>query len=433
MSTIHDLRATLDREAATVHETTGVTATDRVSAVRGRARVVRRRRAAGGALAVAVVVGAVAVSIGPPEANDPPVAERTVLGLDAPPVVSAQGWTYRFQDARGEASSDRVDVSVDGTDAGVLVTWATTGAEQAVEVLLDGETYWTSETADFADHVVVPEGFAGRVSVTGEEPGVVVATYAVDGSRLPAGPDGAGVVLRETTGDRTLIAGEVAAAGATELAVDYVVPARAVELAWSCDGLPSGAAVHLQLADGDGDVTIDSCQRAADPALDQVLSLPGGRTLSEGDEEQARIWVTDGMDGPRLDPEDHPGARLALGVYAPGADRVDVVAGEEPVVVESYGHTWRVRSVLRDARGRSVQLSGDGPWLATAVADIRGRGGVRVRTDDEVLHRLQTRAQGRVALPLLLVQPGTERLQLDVTGERVQVRDSAVVVYERVD
>ena len=57
MSTVHDLRETLDRHAGTLP---GDGARDRAVAVRERVRVVRRRRRAGGGLAAAAALAAVA-------------------------------------------------------------------------------------------------------------------------------------------------------------------------------------------------------------------------------------------------------------------------------------------------------------------------------------------------------------------------------------
>ena len=58
MNTLQDLRSTLDAHAA---EVTDSPSAMRVAAVAGRARVVRRRRAAGIAAAVVMVAGAVTV------------------------------------------------------------------------------------------------------------------------------------------------------------------------------------------------------------------------------------------------------------------------------------------------------------------------------------------------------------------------------------
>ena len=110
MNTLQDLRSTLDLHAADVTDTS---AAERVASVAGRARVVRRRRAAGVAAAAVLAVGTATAITTIPGGGDLRPAE-------APASMTSLGWRYELADTVTE-DGDRAELELQQYDLPRLV------------------------------------------------------------------------------------------------------------------------------------------------------------------------------------------------------------------------------------------------------------------------------------------------------------------------
>ena len=127
MNTLDDLRSTLDRHASGLPDAALV---DRAAAVRGRVRVVRRRRQAGVGGVAAAVVAAVALttSLG---GRPAPVADRTLAGHVAP-LTDALARLHLHVHAGAAGRRDRPAATSRPPSARSCSTWATSGPDDRV-------------------------------------------------------------------------------------------------------------------------------------------------------------------------------------------------------------------------------------------------------------------------------------------------------------
>lgn len=361
MNTLQDLRATLDQHAAEVGDDL---TSARVAAVHGRARVVRRRRAAGvGAAAVLAVVVATAVALGPRPAPGPAAAPESLTAL---------GWRYQLDDT-ASSGSDRVVLELPASDLPRLVSWSTRGPDQAV-VVRWSDRRAASEVADYGDFVQVPRGFEGAVSVSGPE-GLALASYVVDASVSPEGVGDGLTTFREDVAGIDLLGAAAGEAGQASVAVDLRPGRGMVWLGYYCEGLPAGARMHVGWVGERGDLVFGGCDSgdSFDPGGSVGIGLPPGRWADE--DATLRLWVT--RDGRPVEDGEVPGLRLGLGAYTDSSPPTVVAGIGLRDRIEHEGHVWALVDVAVGGAGEvpRIETPADGTFLVTEA--VRGRGTVR--------------------------------------------------------
>jgi hypothetical protein len=355
MTSLTDLRSTLDEHAETVGDTETIA---RLSAVHHRVAAVRRRRRAVGAagLATVVAVAAGAALSTRPDRDAQPVGP-VVLGQRAPGLMSSLGYTYRAT-GESEVFDGSGRLTVKATSAPRLVSWTTSDPDAVVRIRLGSGDTWTSDRSGFHDFFSVPADRAGTLRVSASHGSVGVATYDL----TDAAPDGYthdGITYRETVAGRDLLGAVVGDAGQAEASTTVVLPRGLASLSPICTGAPPGLRLHVDMA---GDVaTFGACDDTStfDPAGAGGYS---GGYAQPGRSVVARVYVTRGAHSTTPVPQGrYPDLRIGLGVY--GTDDRTVVAGEDVArEVESGGHTWSLTAT------RSAQ---QGPLRVPAAGEDR--------------------------------------------------------------
>ena len=394
MSTLDDLRTTLDRHASGLPDDH---LTDRTGAVRARVRVVRRRRRAGAAGALAVVlavVGGAVLGLGSPDRS----ADRELAGATAPSTLRSLGYTYAF--ARGVEGDGSATVRLAASDRPRLVSWATSGRDRVTVTGPYGERY-DSRAGDFGDFQVVPGGDAVRVTVTGERVGEVgLAVYEPTGA-APPGVTVDGVTYRDQVGDQRLVGAAIGPAGENRVSGRVRVVGGRLRAKIMCSGFDGTAWVHLEIA-GRPAGTLggrEACQRAGDdPGAEGSYTVPrltdyaaAGETVEVSVTVTARQAVTSA-------PVTGDDLRVGFGLYRPGA-RVRVGGQQLDRVVEDGGHTYRVLTSV-DVRTRSTEVTGlpaRGRLVFAVTYASDGLSGVRVRHGGHVLGLGRSSAGGTIS------------------------------------
>ena len=338
MSTMDDLRSTLDRRAAalTDHDLHA-----RPVAVRERIRVVRRRRrAAVGGLA-AVVVGATALTLSFGGGRQVPVADRTLAGHVAPGTMRSLGYTYTF--AQGRQGEGKVQLHLAASEQPSLVSWATSGPDDEVTLRGVGERPRTVTADDFGDFVFVPPRRGGTVTVTGEG---VVAVAAYDLSGSAPGDTHDGITFRDDVAGQRLLADAIGDPGEADLSLDLSTGGGALPVSYMCSGGPNDAWLHFSI-NGRQAVFGNGCD---DPIFDPVGS---GRFTTYPDADEARslrlrMWVTHGEKG---DVVEDPDLRIAVGAYSPAPSVGRLAGSPVPATAEHDGHLWRLVDTKAGAAG----------------------------------------------------------------------------------
>ncbi len=349
MSTLHDLRETLERHADGIDDTGRH---DRAVAVRGRVRVARRRRTAAGAVAAALVVtGGVAgvASLRGPASVDP--ADSTVVGVTVPERVDIHGFPYELTGGDPiEGEADRLRVPLSGTRAVSLV--ADGLGSGSVTLYADGEPI-VREFGSDAVSLPVPIPGSGaqstlRVELEGAPPGatVGVALYAAT-DELAVGVDDGSVVFRRSVGDAQLLTAAFAEPDEAMASVSFTAPLADVTLTAHCRTEERGLWLRVEL---DGELTQHGqCGDGADRDA-------GGSSWSGGGEASrphtVTAYVTRGRAGAVV--ED---AEVGLGVAAYTRGRTVRLGGADVAsVVEHAGRTWRLDTDASRAAGASGRV-----------------------------------------------------------------------------
>lgn len=343
MNTIDDLRATLAGHAE-LHDD-GLT--DRLRAVDGRVRTVRRRRAAvaGGTAAVVLagVAGGVAILNRPDGGND-----NLLVGAPVPATIIATGYTFDFVDGvESEAGEHTLRIRLPGSDEPRLVSWATEGESQRVEVEAKWSAGFVSGQDDFEDFVWIPQGSASWVEVTADSR-VALATYEL-GDEPPAGYTKDGVTFRQQAEGMELVAAVVADRGDTSVDLTFTVPDARLYITDVCqvtdyDRRGTGPWMNLDF-DDDGGIG-SGCGPLDDgwsDGGDGSAWFPDRAQFRPGDEATITATITDGhRDLGRIE---DPDALLGLAVYALPDGTRTVAGNRVSPVVEYDGHTWALTSV----------------------------------------------------------------------------------------
>lgn len=424
MNTLQDLRATLDQHAAEVGDDS---ASARVAAVHSRARVVRRRRAAGvGAAAVLTVVAATGVPWLLGDRSPAPV-DRELIGKVAPATLTSLGYTYAF--AEGVESGDRpASVRLRPSDEPRLVTWAADADELVVQSTVEGRVTISGGT-DFDDFALVPASESGRWTVRAGGADAAIAVYELTDDR-PAGYTAGGITFREQVADQVLQGAVVGDVGDTDVTLEVEVPASKLFLADLCRmvttgaSFPDGLIVNVEIDDR-GTIGTGGC---SDDALDL-----GGRSggwydngdLGAGSTVAVRTWVSRRLGG---EPVDLPGVRLGLAAYEVPEPAVEAGSWDLPGVYEYDGHLWEfVGSAGGSLPGTVGGTAPDGAGLALVSVDVRRGLSYELRVAGETLGRTTTAGASQDSA---VVEPG-EQVSVRPFGPRRG--EVAIGFYQRVD
>lgn len=343
MSSLTDLRRTLDQHAADV---TGAEVVARTMSVHRRVAVVRRRRRAVAAGAVSLVLlAAVAAAVLPRATTQPQPVAPTLLGQKAPDWVKSLGFHYDT-DGRGYTFHDAGTIQVKASDRPRLFSWTTTLRTRVAIELPDHRT-WYSPLSEFKDYVVIPPGQGGSLGFEAVKGGDVgVASYQLS-DQPPDGYAKDGIAFRSDIAGATLLRGLVPDQGTTGASSTFVAPHGQVSLAVVCSGLPEGDTLHVGFA-GHEATSVDaaSCDPREfwDAGTHEVARFQGVGT--PGQPVRLRMWVTAGRDSAtRLPAGSTPDLKMGVGVYGPVP--LERVGGTPvPASMEYLGHTWMLGSSM---------------------------------------------------------------------------------------
>ncbi len=364
MNTLQDLRSTLDVHAA---EVTDSPTTARVAAVAGRARVVRRRRAAGVAAAAALAAVAVAVPALTSDSRPMP-ADRELIGKIAPETLESLGYTYHFAEGV-EGAEKHAEIKLRASDEPRLITWASTKPEVGV-LGENGDLHLRSRDTDFDDFILVPEGGSGSWSVRAEGAPAAIAVYEL-GDERPEGVTVDGITFRDDVAGDRLLAAQIGEVGQDEVEIEVTVPASG-QLRFSslCQGEPRDVWLHVDFGPRYGEFGRGgSCD---DPAFDPGVGGSITRMGRPGEVLVVGAYLTRGEDGPRIDSDD---VRLGVAAYHVGEPAARVAGYGVPALVEFDGHVWEYDGQYSAPPGspRLVHTnSDDTPLLVKAIAHRTG-------------------------------------------------------------
>lgn len=354
MSTLRELRETLDERAGTVDDTERYA---RPVAVRARIRAARRRRAGlAASTAAAVALGSVAaVGTLRDDASVQP-AGPAVLGLDVPQEVTLDGRELAFARAL-DLDDGRLRLPASGRERAVSLVTDGLGDGSAT-LLVDGipvARAFSDEPVEAAVPAYAAANIDLRVRLDGTpaDARVGVAVYE-DTGRLADGVTDGTRVFRDSVAGSRLVAADFSEPGAGSLELPFDADHVSVEQAGFCTtSAPDVWATTM--VDG-RDLTTTSCDD--DPSVDvgsartPLEDLRGRHTLG--------IRLTRGHDGPPVAPED---AVLGLAVYTgPGLSPGRVAGFTPPAYLEAQGRTWKY--VGADGMNRD-----DGAFPALWTAD----------------------------------------------------------------
>jgi hypothetical protein len=394
----------------------------RVGAVTGRARVVRRRRAAGvGTAAVVALVTAAALSALP--------GNRDVAPARAPDSLTSLGWTYRLADTL-RTGDDRVREELERSELPRLVSWSTTGDDQQVVVRFNGET-WTSELADFGDFVWVPPNFGGEMTISGAA-GLTMATYELDESVIPPGVGSGAATFREDVAGRELVGAAVGDLGQAELIVPVDAERGTLWLAHTCEGMPSrGYEVRIGVVGESGFFSSgDSCTSGSgfDPGGRPNLGTPG----PWGPGASLRITVTRG--GQVVPEGTLSDLRLGLAAYASSADLVVAAGHDFPRVIEHAGKVWQLDHVAEGAGAQlpRVTVPDDGQYVVANWVVASPQTPYVLSVDGSTEDQVWVSGIGASGSGARPVGSGQD-LGLEIRGDEEDITQAALVLYQRVD
>ena len=351
MSTLDDLRTTLDRHASGLPDDH---LPERTGEVRARVRGVRRRRRAGAAGAVAAVlalVGGLVLGLDGVDRS----ADRELAGATAPASLRSLGYTYAFH--RGVEGAGSASVTLPAADRPRLVSWATSGSDR---VTVDGPyDRHDAVSGDFADFQLVPEGQPATVEVSGAAVGTVgLAVYELT-DQAPPGVTVDGITYRDEVGDQRLVGAVVGRAGETEASRRLTIVPGNLRVKYLCGGVSGRIWVHLRVAGREQGALGGSgaCDRSVlDPgASGTYTNLRLTQLGAVGDRVTLTVRLRQGSGGRAAAVED-PDARVGFGIYRPG-EGVRVGGGRQDAVVEDGGHVYR-EILARDVRARRTELHG---------------------------------------------------------------------------
>lgn len=430
MNDLPELRETLDSHAALDDRA----ATARVVAVHQRVRGVRRRRRVAVAGVAVAAVAAVAVGLNLPSDDEPDPANPN--DLDAPTTITSTGYTYELESTT--THEHKASVKVSAADSPKLVAWGTEGgADDPVRVSTPAQGPTVSSEDAFGDFYVIRPGESARISVTGAEGEVSLATYTLAGP-VPAGVTKDGITFRDNIGVWDLVAAKIGDLGVSEVTFDVTLPtSRLVRLTNLCMGLPKGYWVNLAV-DGKGVEFSDhlSCDEDGfDPGSGSNSVHRRSALGKPGAIVPVRIWVSRSMQGEEpVDDAELVDVRLGASVYAVDPAFPDTTMSEPEAVVESGGHTWQQTQGFGSTGGGDLvqKVRGDGPHLVMLTYRTPSPLTITFTADGDQFEARQV-SKGAGGIGEFLVPADTERLRVAVGSAGSERTTVTVALYERAD
>lgn len=429
MNTLQDLRDTLDTHAALVHDDAVQTAHARTVAVAGRARTVRRRRAASVAGAAALALVAVLVPSLLAGDRDTRPSDRELIGKVAPATLESLGYTYHFAEGV-EGGEKHARVRLRASDEPRLITWAST--EDQVGVLSSVDDHFRSRATDFDDFVLVEEGESGTWSVRAGGAPAAIAVYEL-GDERPEGVTVDGITFRETVGAGALVAAIIGEESESDVTLDITLPEGGLRVAELCAGVPEDHHVNVRVDDR-GVMASSGCgAETFDPGAEgQAAWYDPSELGSPGETVRVRTWISTRYAGPAVQVD---GARLGLAAYAEQPPVTTVAGWDVPALVEHEGHLWQhLESITTDPGDPRLVLARTLGVPTLVVAHTRGvehwQG--RVMVGNGVDATLNTGGgAGQHTGPVL--QPGPARFPIEVRRGLTERTQLGLSLYERVD
>lgn len=418
MSTLDELRRTMDQHADDIHDDAVHV---RAAVVRRRGQQVRRQRRAGAGLATVAAAAAVVALVTLPSGHSPQPADRRLLGMEAPATMTSLGYTYDF--ARGiEGDATRTTVKLSASEDARLLTWADRG-DGTIRIRTADDRTIVSR-GDFTDFVAIPPGASGTWTVEG--PDTAAAVYQVDATRPPKGFTRAGITYRAQVLDRQLLTADIGQAGQADLQGRVTLPAGRVGSGAFCTGGTSKTWIHVEVADAPGSFG----QNCTAPVFDPGGNLESG-FRTPGQTSTVHVWATEGEHGPL---STSPSLRLGYGFYALGHETIRVAGYRLEQQVEYDGHVWGLSSYSQGKRGaqrQDFQLDGDTPTLVTAAFSHTG-GPVHTRLGGESGAAFSGSGLGGSTV-LGVWKPGTSGPSLRIRGTVSPRALLGFAFYQRLD
>lgn len=431
MSSLQDLRDTLDTHAADVHD--DVASGARTAAVVTRARAVRRRRAASVAGAAALALAAVLVPTLLPGDEDPRPADRELSGREAPETLTSYGYTYEFVRGVESTGDGPARLRLDDVTAPQLVTWASEADEVVVDVNVGGYG-GPSAATDFDDFMIVPE--SARVTLRAGGAPAALAVYELDVDEVPPGITRDGLTFREQVGSERLVDALVGDVGDPEITLEVEVPqSERLRVAQFCEGVTVEDDLWVSVSvDGDGALSSSGCDDDPfDPAVGNATWLEARHLPEPGTTVSIRMWIARGPDGGGDDPVVVDDARLAVAAYDVGRPAAVVAGWKMAPLHEFDGHLWSFVTTQEAPRGSgraTYTNTAEGPRLV--VGSLSGAGRRTVAFREPRSGGVDRAGTGNGSGLEGLLRPG-ERATLSVRGEPEPTTRLGFAVYERVD
>lgn len=351
MSTLHDLRSTLDQHAEGLHDTEQYV---RPVAVRARITAVRRRRAAAvSATAVLVLVAGVATAVGlrSPDALEP----ASVVGVDVPRDLTVSGFPYSLADTEELDGAERL--KLEKSDEWRAVTLVARGLGSGSATLYsNGEAVARvrGDERSAAPVWVGDEGTALRVRLDGAAEGAQtgLAVYEATGQLAPgvANADRTSV-FRDTVAGSPLIAAAFAEPGSDDLDLEVTGDVRQMRFVFQCVAADD---VYVNMTVDGKDYSASSCgDRSRDAGAGSSVTY---EQEAPGRDHLIHVFLTQGPDGEPV--EDLTKIEFGLGIYElPDGER-DVLGNQVSSRVEYQGRTFVLDEVV-DAPATIDTSSGD--------------------------------------------------------------------------
>ncbi len=363
MSTLHELRLTLEAHAESLHDTDRVA---RAGAVHQRVRVVRRRRTTAVVVAAVVAVIAAATVVGTlrtPHEIEP--ADR-LLGVDVPAEIEVLDFPYDLEELRELTDDPRLRLDASDHDRAVLLAATGLGSGSAT-LYSDGEAVARVRAGEpLAEPVTIGGADADlrvRLDGTDDTARAGVAVYEATGELAPGVSDGKAVFREEVAGNRLLDAGflepgESAIALQTQGSIEdlrFVLYCVAPDDVW------------LTVAIQDNDAAGSSCGNHTGRDAGAGSSITIDQRPAPPDGSAVRVYLTQGALGAQITSPD--GVVLGAGVYERSFADQEVLGDRVDSRVEYGGRTWVLDEVV--AASTTVDTSA-GDVLLGLVTDGSG-------------------------------------------------------------
>lgn len=421
---LDELSDALHQQADTVRDGG---AADRLHAVRGRVRTVRRRRTAAVSTAAVAAVAVVGLAVLPgfgDRASGPADAPATLAGHDVPPTLEANGFTYEYvEGVAGDPGENPLELQMELDDEPRLVSFASSESGSTLVADSDQGSRMGGPSGDFSTYLLLQPG--GDETVTLRQLDnlgdgtLALAVYDL-ADETPVGVTDGRSTFRDEVAGWQLVDGVIGEPGRTDLTFTVTLPEGRLRWDTMChsggDDLMmkySVEGVRGWMGSGCGD-TGPLGPDAADSTSQSVGKDPSPRNRPV----EVRVWLgpTDG--GPAAVAADAD-AVLGLAVYAEAGNTVDVLGQQLEATFESAGHTWAVGTVEQmageDGRYRLELAASPSSRVVQIVVvhatdrPVELRHGVSGSDDDSVRIVSPDATTGATTLGPRVVLPGKER------------------------